>query len=172
MELDARMDQAVDLHCVGRFVVTILYGLERPTSDVDVIVITPNDEIGHLIELAGKGSELHRKHKVYLDSVTVATYPEDYDQRLTEMFPGAFRHLRLFALDPYDVALSKLDRNIQRDRDDVKYLARIVPFDLGVLKERYEKELRPYLGVPARGDGTMRFWLDMIQEDRSSRQDV
>jgi hypothetical protein len=171
MDLDARVDQAVEFHCVGGFVVTILYGLERPTSDVDVIVITPNDEIVHLIDLAGKGSELHRKHKVYLDSVTVATYPEDYDQRLTEMFPGTFRHLRLFALDPYDVALSKLDRNIQRDRDDVKYLARTVPFDLGLLRERYERELRPYLGVPVRGDGTMRFWLDMIQEDRASRQD-
>jgi len=169
MDLDVRVDQLIEFHCVGGFVVTILYGLERPTSDVDVIVITPNDEIEHLIELAGKGSELHRKHKVYLDSVTVATYPEDYDLRLTEMFPSTFRNLRLFALDPYDIALSKLDRNIQRDRDDVKYLAKTVPFDLRLLQERYENELRLYLGVPERGDGTMRFWLDMIQEDRSSR---
>ena len=36
------------------------------------------------------------------------------------MFPGTFKHLRLFACDPYDVALSKLERNIQRDRDDVR----------------------------------------------------
>jgi len=40
------------------------------------------------------------------------------------VFPAAFQHLRLCALDPYDLALSKLERNIQRDREDVKYLAR------------------------------------------------
>lgn len=49
--------------------------------------------------------------------------PEDYEERLTEMFPQAFRHLRLFALDPYDLTLSKLERNIQRDRADVRYLS-------------------------------------------------
>ena len=66
------------------------------------------------------------------------------------MFPRTFARLRLFALNHYDLALAKLERNIQRDRDDVKYLARTIPFDLGVLKERYEKELRPYLGNPER----------------------
>jgi len=38
--------------------------------------------------------------------------------------------------------LSKLERNIQRDRDDVKHLAQSVPLDLKILKERYDKELR------------------------------
>lgn len=33
------------------------------------------------------------------------------------------------ALDPYDLARSKLERNIQRDRYDVRHLARTVPFD-------------------------------------------
>jgi hypothetical protein len=47
--------------------------------------------------------------------------PEDYEERLTEMFPGAYEHLRSCARDPYDLALSKLERNIQRDRDDVKH---------------------------------------------------
>jgi hypothetical protein len=28
----------------------------------------------------------------------------------------------LMAFDPYDLALSKLERNFQRDRDDVKHL--------------------------------------------------
>jgi hypothetical protein len=46
------------------------------------------------------------------------------------MFPGAFQNLRLMALDPYDLALTKLERNIERDRSDVRYLARAIPFDL------------------------------------------
>lgn len=92
--------------------------------------------------------------------------PENYEERLVEMFPGTFQYLRLFALDPYDLALTKLERNIQRDRDDVKHLARKVPFDLTVLKDRYERELRLYLGRPDREDLTLKLWIEMIEEDR------
>lgn len=101
-----------------------------------------------------------------MDYVGVAKVPEDYEGRLTEMFPKEYKHLRLCALDPYDLALSKLERNIQRDRDDIKHLARSVPLELGVLKERYEKELRWQLGNPEREDLTLKLWIEMIEEDR------
>ena len=74
----------------------------------------------------------------------------------------------MFALDPYDLALSKIERNTQRDRDDVKHLARTVPLDLNVLKERYEKELRPDLGNAKREDLTLKLWLEAIEEERLS----
>jgi hypothetical protein len=96
----------------------------------------------------------------------VAKVPENYEDRLTEMFAGEFRRLRICALDPYDLALSKLERNIQRDRDDVKHLARAIPLDLKILKERYEKELRWQLGNPKREDLTLKLWIEMIEEDR------
>lgn len=112
--------------------------------------------------MAGQGSELHRKHKVYLQLVGVATVPDDYEERLTEMFPGEFTHLHLMALDPYDLALSKLERNTERDRDDVKHLARTVPLDLDVLRKRYGKELRPYLGNPEREDLSLALWIESI----------
>lgn len=166
-ELDASAKEEVKLHCLGGFVVTMLYGLARTTADLDVLMIAPRGEGQSLLQIAGKGSELHKRYGVYLDLVTVATVPEDYDQRLTEMFPWIFRRLRLFAFDPYDIALAKLERNIQRDRDDIKYLARTVPFNLSLLKERYEKELRPYLSNPAREDLTLRLWLEMIEEERN-----
>ena len=78
-----------------------------------------------------------KKYQVYLQVVGVATVPLNYEDRLKEMFPGSLKHLRLFALDPYDLALSKLERNTQRDRDDVKHLARIIPLALNVLQDRY-----------------------------------
>jgi len=82
------------------------------------------------------------------------------------MFPGVPRHLRLCALDPYDLALSKLERNIQRDRDDVKYLGRSIPLDIKILQERYDRELRWQLGVPQREDVTLKLWIEMIEEER------
>jgi len=36
-DLDAAVDAPVRLDCIGGFVVTQLYGLDRPTADVDVI---------------------------------------------------------------------------------------------------------------------------------------
>jgi hypothetical protein len=96
---------------MGGFVVTLLYGLPRATSDLDVLLIAPREQRATLLELGVRGGALHRKYKIYLDYVTVATVPEDYEDRLTEMFPGAYEHLRICALDPYDLALSKLERN-------------------------------------------------------------
>ena len=97
----------------------------------------------------------------------MAKVPEEYASRLAEIFRKTFKHLRLFALDPYDLALSKLERNIQRDRDDALHLARTVPFHSEVLKERYEKELRWQLGNPEREDLTLRLWIQAIEEERS-----
>lgn len=165
-ELDDTATEETRLDCMGGFVVTQLYGFSRETSDLDVLVIAPKEQLKPLLQLGRQGGELHKKHKVYLDYVGVARVPENCEDRLTEMFPGAYEHLRLCALDPYDLALSKLERNIQRDRDDVKHLARSVPLDLGVLKERYEKELRWQLGNPEREDLTLKLWIEMVEEDR------
>jgi len=151
---------------MGGFVVTLLYGLPRATADLDVLLIAPGKQRAHLLELGVRGGALHRKYKIYLDYVGVAKVPEDYEDRLTEMFPGTYQHLRICALDPYDLALSKLERNIQRDRDDVKHLAQFVPLDLKILKERYEKELRFQLGNPQREDLTLKLWIEMIEETR------
>jgi hypothetical protein len=59
-----------------------------------------------LLELGVRGSALNRKYNIYLDCIGIAKVPEDYEDRLTEMFPSAYQHLRICALDPYDLALS------------------------------------------------------------------
>ena len=142
--------------------------MDRPTADVDVLPLGVNSATASLMRLAGEGSALHTKYGVYLQIVGVAQIPLNYEDRLTEMFARTFNHLRLFALDPYDLALSKIERNTQRDRDDVKHLARSLPLDLKVLKDRYEKELRPDLGNPRREDLTLKLWIEAIEEERLS----
>ena len=156
------------LHCLGGFVMTMLYDMDCPTADVDVLPFGTNSATESLMGLAGAGSGLHKKYGVYLQVVGVAPIPLDYEDRLSEMFAKTFKRVRLFALDPYDLALSKIERNTQRDRDDVKHLARTVPLDLNVLKERYEKELRPDLGNPRREDLTLKLWIEAFEEERLS----
>jgi hypothetical protein len=85
---------------------------------------------------------------------------EDYAVRLTELFPDEFARLRLFALDAHDLVLAKLVRNSPVDLEDAKFLAKTGRLDEGVLKLRYEKELRPYLANETRHDLTLKLWLE------------
>src|ERR1051326_7717000 len=138
-EIDDSLHEEMALHCLGGFVMTMLYGMDRPTADVDVLPLGVNSATESLMRLAGEGSVLHKKYGVYLQIVGIAQIPLNYEDRLTEMFARTFDHLRLFALDPYDLALSKIERNTQRDRDDVKHLARTLPLELDVLKDRLKR---------------------------------
>jgi hypothetical protein len=103
--------------------------------------------------------------------VTVAYFPESYESRFTEVFVGAYENLRIRLLDPYDIALTKLGRNIQRDRDDIRFLARTIPFSVETLRKRYSAELqwqyaegRRY-GPRYKADQNLAEWIEMIEED-------
>jgi hypothetical protein len=87
-DLDEALQSTARLDCIGGFVVTQLYGLARPTADVDVIELAPKEAAETLMQIALQGSPLHRKHRIYLDRVAVAAVPENYEDRLIEMFPG------------------------------------------------------------------------------------
>jgi hypothetical protein len=161
-DIDKKLVQPVELRCIGGFALAMLFGLPRPTVDVDYLSVVPLDETAELESLAGKGSALHTKHGVYVQHVGIVTAPDSYEDRLIPIFPSSYRFLRLFGLDAYDLALSKLERNSARDREDVKFLARAVPLDFVVLQDRYRSELRPYLAAPERHDLTVRLWIEML----------
>lgn len=168
-ELDVLVSEQVKIHCLGGFVVSIYYGLPRPTADIDYYCATPVYCQKDLQEKAGPGSPLAQKHKVHLHQFSSNTLPEDYEERLVEMFPGRFKNLRLYALDPYDLILSKLERNSTKDRDDVEYLTTNLHLLPDVLRERYEKEQRPYLANEDRHDLTVKLWLDSYFQGHPSR---
>jgi len=169
-DLDERLKGAIELRCLGGFVVTQHYGIGRTTSDIDfptVIAQSPEDNVE---ALAGLGSGLHRKYRLYVQHVGIATLPSGYAARLTRMFPAAsWKRLNLFALDPIDLALSKLERNAERDREDVIGLARAGYLDRDLLKHRYYKELRPYLlSKHSWHDRTLELWLEMLSPSVAS----
>ena len=160
-ELDSLLDEPVQFHCIGGFAVVAKYGLPRGTNDLDYFSLVPANRMRDLQEMAGEGSPLARKHKVHVHHAGVATLPENYEERMKELLPGQFKNIRLFVLDPYDLVLSKLSRNIERDREDVKHLSRTLHLDPNVLRARYDAELKPCLiGPPERHDATLEFWLE------------
>lgn len=158
--VDQRLDDSLELHCLGGFVLSALYGLPRPTGDLDYIAALPAHRINDLERIAGRGSALSLKHGLYFQYVTVAEVPEDYTDRLADLCPGRFLRLRLLALEVHDLVLAKLVRNSPVDLEDAAYLARSGRLDEGVLRRRYEKELRPNLANEKRHDLTLKIWLE------------
>ena len=159
-ELDALLAGPAELHCLGGFVLTVLYARSIPTADIDCVAVIPQETAETLQQIAGPQSELATKHRVHFQFVTVADCPENYESRLREMFPGRFSKLRLLALEAHDVALSKLTRNSGVDRRDVEFLAKKGVLDPTVLEQRYHRELRPYLANEERHDLTLKLWLE------------
>jgi hypothetical protein len=160
-ELDALFDEPIQLHCIGGFAVVAGYGLPRATNDLDYRTLIPYNRINDLQRLAGPESTLAQKHKVYVQHPGIDAISENYDERLTELSPGRFENIRLFIPDPYDLVLSKLSRNIERDRQDVEYLVTTAHLEPSILRERYKEELRSGLiGDARQHDQTLEFWIE------------
>ena len=170
-DLDAEVTEACRLPCFGGFAVTLEYGVSRSTVDIDVLDVAPPRMAATLMKDGGKGSALAIRHKVYLDIVGIANAPYDYESRLRPMYPGAFQHLHLLVMDPYDVALTKLKRDSDKDFQDVLQLAEKIPFDLDLFERRYQEELRDNTtGRPEDNDRTFYRWKGAILEDRAKRR--
>ena len=168
-ELDELLLDPTELHCLGAFVASHVYELPRATADVDVVHVLGTDPAA-LVKLAGKGSPLHKSHNVYLDIVTVASLPENYDARLIDMPSEGCRNLRLRGLERHDLMLAKLERNSDRDREDLMRIAEGPGLDPALLRDRYDKELRPILGNPQREDLTLALWIEIIEEVNAPRE--
>jgi hypothetical protein len=137
-----------------------------PTSDVDVIQVRGASNAVDLLRIGGKGSALAKKHRVYVDIVTVADVPERYEERLIDVYARELHNLRIRVFEKHDLALAKLGRNQDYDREDVRCLAQGPGLDVTILQQRYRDELRWQLGNPEREDVALELWLEMITELR------
>ncbi len=159
--LDSQISTQTQLNCMGGFAIVQAYGLERSTADIDVISVVPVGQDTEIVMLAGKASALRREHGIYIDNVTIATAPDGYESRLLPLYPECWRKLKLFGLEAHDLALSKLERNSERDRADVFHLARSGFLNPDTLRQRYYHELRPYvIGRESWHDQTLEMWLE------------
>jgi hypothetical protein len=160
-ELDEQLKEPVDLHCIGGFLCTYFYGWARRTGDIDYFTTVPDTP--NVAEIGGSESPLAKKWGISLHCVPFISLPDNYDTRLVDMMPGKFKNLRILVLDPYDLILSKLERNSTKDRDDADYLFRSRKLDSPTLRARYKEELRPYLAREKWHDKTLDLWIEIFE---------
>jgi hypothetical protein len=161
LELDALLPEQVTFECVGGFAVVVAYDLPRSTNDLDYFTLEPSNLTELIHRLAGEGSALAQKHKVHIHRAAIASLPEDYQERMAEIYPGILKQIRLFVLDPCDLVLSKICRNAPRDREDAEFLIKTQRIEVTVFKERYDRELKCNLiGDPKWHEGTLQMWIE------------
>jgi hypothetical protein len=140
-DIDQSLSEAVELHCLGGFVLTALCGIPRTTADLDYVSVIPHQAAVDLERIAGRDSDLTKKHKVFLQMVGgLADHPENYEDRLTTLSLG-LKKLTVRTLEPYDLVLSKLARNNAKDMQDVEALAKKLGLKFDVLIERFQTEM-------------------------------
>ena len=159
-DVDQALGQSLEVHCLGGFVLSVLWGLPRPTGDIDFIEVRPDTGGDELIEIAGEDTRLEQKHHLHFHRVTIAEYPEGYESRLIDITPKGSHRLHLKALEVHDVVLAKLSRNSPRDRSDVEFLAEKGALDRQRILDRFEAELRPFLLNEARARLSLQLWLE------------
>ncbi|HVP53172.1 MAG TPA: DUF6036 family nucleotidyltransferase [Terriglobales bacterium] len=164
-DLDESLSEPVELHCVGGFVLTVVYGVPRSTADLDYITAIPGSAFNEVERLAGRNSKLAHKYKVYVQPAGgVTDLPDNYDTRLVDLNLG-FRSLILKVLEPYDLVLSKLTRNSPKDREDVKYLATKLTLSFRTTFERFATEMKHWIANPDRHELTLtRVWQEYFAE--------
>jgi hypothetical protein len=161
-EIDELLASPVQLICIGGFVVTAIHGYSRNTEDLDHI-----ESSGKIVEqlnaIAGKGSSLHKKHRLYVDHVGIVNMPIDFMDRLIRV-TMPFKNITIFIPETYDLVLSKLERNSPKDYSDVEYLAKKYQLSFAVLLRRFNEEL-DFIPNRERHLTTLtHFWQEWFQE--------
>ena len=159
-DVDGALNSSVEVHCLGAFVLGVLWGLPRPTADVDFIAIRPPCSVEALLAVAGPESEIAKRRGLYFQFITIAEYPADYATRLMPLAPGELDRLVLMVLEVHDIVLAKLARNSPKDRADVEFLAQKGLLSEVTLRSRFEEEMRPHSLNPERLAVTLELWLE------------
>lgn len=148
-ELEAHLgpDQKVELYLGGGAGILLAYDGEIATEDVDFI----GEKAGLLLELselAGKGSEIHRRTNYYMDTVPPGTFPQDWGwrERAVAVVVPELQRISLWVLEIHDLIISKLRRFEDKDREDIRRLCSRPELEVETLRARYRhaRLLRDY----------------------------
>lgn len=119
----------------------ILLGSARLTLDIDFV----GDDV-HPNELHLQIMKIAKELRIQVEPVPIERFvplPEGSEQRAIPM--GQFGNLNVYVADPYSIAISKVDRGLETDFDDLVFLIQHNHIDLKKL-ERLLQDALPQAG--------------------------
>ena len=133
-------DEDVELYLGGGAAILLAYDGELATDDMDLI----GEKTGVLLklsELAGEGSDIHKRTNYYVDIVPPGLFPQDWGWRMRAVpvrAPGLGR-LTLRVMEVHDLIVSKLKRFGGKDQQDIRALCARTDVDVDTLRARYRE---------------------------------
>jgi hypothetical protein len=140
--------ERIGLRIIGSVALLLQTDYERGTKDSDVLHtadLTENTK-GCLIELAGEGTEIHRRHRLYIDIVAngIPFLPHVPLYHAVDTLNASLLHFEIHALDVVDVIVSKLKPFRSNDREDIREMIRRGLVSHSRLLERFEDAVDDY----------------------------
>jgi hypothetical protein len=146
----ADLDQALEkqaagetlkLYNIGRSSLVWQYAYTATTKDFDILRPQGSERLLALaLELFGKGTPKADEYGLYLEVVEEALppVPAGYETRAVPV-AGNWKVLRVYHLDPHDLAATKLRRFGAKDREDIRLLCDLGHLDADRLEAILEK---------------------------------
>lgn len=159
LELDRRLKwdgPKATLRFIGSVALMLQTGYERGTKDGDILRTRDVDSSleKEILEVAGKGSSMHRQYRMYIDLVAepVPFLPRVPRYRQVTEFGGQLRKFDVLALDVTDVVVSKLKRFSVNDVKDISAMVALGRVPHERLLERFKSAVDAW-------------WMDARAED-------
>ena len=133
-------ERRLDLYHIGKSALVWKYEFVGATEDIDVITSPVGGPLlDEAVRLFGKGTPKATSLGLYLDVVSegLPPVPGGFRHRAEEVF-GNWSVIRVFHLEPNDLAATKLKRFAVKDRQDVREMCDEGLLDPEVLQQRLE----------------------------------
>lgn len=151
-ELDRRWQHPaaskLTLRIIGSAALMLQTDYERGTKDSDVLETASltGETKERLLKLAGQGSALHQRHKMYLDIVAsgLPFLPQAPHYHPVADLNEMLRHFEVEVLDIVDVVVGKLKRFSANDRSDIRAMVDKELVDHARLIERFKSAVDVY----------------------------
>lgn len=154
--VDRLVETPVALVIIGGSALALGYGVSAATTDIDTF--------GADVEDVQRAAALAREQTglaVAVGPSVVAQLPDGYRERLNRVIPHLTK-LHLWVLDRYDLAASKLLRGVDKDRQQLRQLHELVPFDRDTLVQRFQDLLGDYVGDPTEPRWSLYFFVEEL----------
>jgi hypothetical protein len=145
------------------------YTGSRTTEDVDAVfsarVLLPDDLDAYYVDASGSHRLLYFDRQ-YNDTLGLV-HEDARDDSIPIVLPGVDPGvLEVRALAPVDIAVSKIGRFEEHDREDIVTLARRALISERAVRRRAEEALSYYVGNPDRTRTSLQLAIDLIRANR------
>ncbi len=142
--VDARLKKKINLFIIGGASAILGYNVTKATNDVD-IEGNIDEELNKIFSEEAK----KLKMDLYLSSRGGVFFPPDGYRSRSKFKDFPKNNLRVWYLDKYDLAISKIERGLEKDYEDIERVHAKSLFELDQLIQIFNDE---YINVVATGN--------------------